>query len=606
MTDGAGTLSVDLSSLGDDGDADPTNEVNSELTFDGTTLGVTDGAGTLSVDLSSLGDDGDADPTNEVNSELTFDGTTLAVTDGAGTLSVDLSSLGEDGDADPTNEANSELTFDGTTLAVTDGAGTLSVDLSSLGDDGDADSTNEANIDLTLEGTTLALTDAVSTLSVDLAVLMDDDDADPGNELQDLTLAGDVLGLSSSDAQVDLSLYLDNTDAQTLALDGTTLSVSGGNSVSLAGLQDDLGSHQATDNLALDGYWLSYDGTDSGLYVDESGAVGVGTSAPGAALDVVGDVRIDQALVASANSARSASIDAGNTSVNRVYTPNANTPMWQSFTITTTGLITQIQVHLDSEPVSGGVLEIYEGEGTGGDLLYTQDFVDEGNGRRTIVLDAPVAVSAGEQYTLRLTNTAAGWRWRFNQADVYDGGRGSQSANEDMDFRIYVTGDPVLVGVDDTGAISVADGAISVDVNGQVGIGTSAPAYALQVGEAGDGTEARANGWNVFSDARLKTDVKPISDPIARLEAIGGYTYAWKGGRDLEREAGVIAQEVEAVLPEVVSVDADGLRAVDYGKLNALLIEAVKAQQRLIEAQGAELDALRIENDEIREALGLR
>ncbi|MEZ4435708.1 MAG: tail fiber domain-containing protein [bacterium] len=603
VTEGDATWSVDLAALATDLDA--SNELLQGIGLEGAVLRVSDAGGVHTVDLASLVDDADADPTNEANTDLTLDGTTLAVTDGVSTLTVDLASLVDDADADPTNEANVDLSFDGTTLAVTDVAGTLSVDLSSLVDDADADPTNEANTELTLTGTTLAVTDAVGTLSVDLASLVDDADADPSNELQDLSLAGDTLSLSASGVQVDLSAYRDNTDAQTLSVDGTALSVSGGNTVSLASLQDDLGSHQATRNLALDGFWVSFDGTDSGVYVDATGAVGIGTSQPAAALDVVGDVHVDQAIVATANQARAAAIDAANTTVNRVYTPNANTRIWQSFTMSATGLVTQVQVHLDSEPITGGVLEIYMGEGTGGTLLLTQDFVDEGSGRRTIVLDTPVAVSAGEQYTLRLTNTAAGWRWRFNQADVYAGGRASTNANEDMDFRIYVTGDPVLVGMDDTGAISVADGAISVDVNGQVGIGTSAPAYALQVGEAGDGTEARANAWNVFSDARLKTDVKPITDPLARLDAIGGYTYAWKAGSDRRRQAGVIAQEVEAVLPEVVSVDANGLRAVDYGKLNALLIEAVKAQQRLIEAQGAELDALRAENEEIREVLGL-
>lgn len=79
-----------------------------------------------------------------------------------------------------------------------------------------------------------------------------------------------------------------------------------------------------------------------------------------------------------------------------------------------------------------------------------------------------------------------------------------------------------------------------------------------------------------LSDARFKTDVRPIADAVAKVCAIGGYTFAWSGKDPDNRSAGVIAQEVQAVLPEVVSTGADGKLSVSYGNLSALLIEAVK------------------------------
>ncbi len=57
------------------------------------------------------------------------------------------------------------------------------------------------------------------------------------------------------------------------------------------------------------------------------------------------------------------------------------------------------------------------------------------------------------------------------------------------------------------------------------------------------------------------------------------------------RQVGVIAQEVEAVLPEAVSEDAQGYKSVDYSKLTPLLIEASKAQQAQIELLKAENEA---------------
>jgi hypothetical protein len=117
-----------------------------------------------------------------------------------------------------------------------------------------------------------------------------------------------------------------------------------------------------------------------------------------------------------------------------------------------------------------------------------------------------------------------------------------------------------------------------VNGGGKVGIGTgfTSLTYALQVGTYGDGTEARANAWNAYSDRRLKKNITPINNPLTLLEEINGVYFNWKEGSDESRQVGVIAQEVEKVLPEVVSTDDDGYKSVDYGKISALLVEAVK------------------------------
>jgi hypothetical protein len=82
------------------------------------------------------------------------------------------------------------------------------------------------------------------------------------------------------------------------------------------------------------------------------------------------------------------------------------------------------------------------------------------------------------------------------------------------------------------------------------------------------------------SDARLKTDVVRIPNALDKVSAIGGYTFKWNEiakDKDLSvREAGVIAQEIETVLPEAVKTREDGYKGVDYEKLVPLLIEAIK------------------------------
>ncbi|MFW5658439.1 MAG: tail fiber domain-containing protein [Bacteroidota bacterium] len=120
-------------------------------------------------------------------------------------------------------------------------------------------------------------------------------------------------------------------------------------------------------------------------------------------------------------------------------------------------------------------------------------------------------------------------------------------------------------------------------MGGLAGFGTVTPAYRLQVGNAGDGTAARANAWLTFSDRRWKRDITPLEQPLARLENISGYTYRWKAG-DTTRQLGLIAQEVQAEYPEAVSEDRDGYLSVDYSKLVPVLVEAVNVQQDSIEA----------------------
>ncbi len=195
VDDGGATTTVDLSTLNvADADADPTNEQISNLSFDNITgiLTVDDGGATTTVDLSTLNvADADADPTNEQISNLSFDNITgiLTVDDGGATTTVDLSTMNiADADADPTNEQISNLSFDNITgiLTVDDGGATTTVDLSTLNvADADADPTNEQISNLSFDNITGILTvdDGGATTTVDLSTLnVADADADPTNE----------------------------------------------------------------------------------------------------------------------------------------------------------------------------------------------------------------------------------------------------------------------------------------------------------------------------------------------------------------------------------------------------------------------------------------
>ena len=98
-----------------------------------------------------------------------------------------------------------------------------------------------------------------------------------------------------------------------------------------------------------------------------------------------------------------------------------------------------------------------------------------------------------------------------------------------------------------------------------------------------DGTQARANAWNLLSDKRLKKDFEVLPNAVEKVMQLNGYYYYWKKGKDTSKQFGVISQEVQAVLPEITSVDSDGYISVDYSKLTPLLINAIKEQQKTID-----------------------
>lgn len=86
-----------------------------------------------------------------------------------------------------------------------------------------------------------------------------------------------------------------------------------------------------------------------------------------------------------------------------------------------------------------------------------------------------------------------------------------------------------------------------------------------------------ANTFNATSDATLKTNIAPIENPFAILKKITGVSFDWKNNEGSAE--GVLAQDVEQVLPNAVNTDEEGKKSVSYNNLVGVLIEAVKGQQ---------------------------
>ena len=102
--------------------------------------------------------------------------------------------------------------------------------------------------------------------------------------------------------------------------------------------------------------------------------------------------------------------------------------------------------------------------------------------------------------------------------------------------------------------------------------GSIITALTLDMSEAGAATFN--NNVTAFSDKRLKDTIETLEDGLDKVEQLRGVTYT----RDDRENIGVIAQEVEKILPEIVLTADDemGTKSVDYSRITAVLIEAVK------------------------------
>ncbi|MES2778142.1 MAG: tail fiber domain-containing protein [Bacteroidota bacterium] len=107
------------------------------------------------------------------------------------------------------------------------------------------------------------------------------------------------------------------------------------------------------------------------------------------------------------------------------------------------------------------------------------------------------------------------------------------------------------------------------------------------------------NGMTYGSDQRFKRNITPLNNSLDKLLQLNGVSYDMnteafpKNHFVSTKEIGLIAQDVRAIVPEVVG-EKDGYLGIDYAKLVPLLIEAIKEQNKKIEKQQQEIDALKL------------
>lgn len=130
--------------------------------------------------------------------------------------------------------------------------------------------------------------------------------------------------------------------------------------------------------------------------------------------------------------------------------------------------------------------------------------------------------------------------------------------------------------------------------DGKMGIGTPIPGNILTVVQDSP-TDPIADAWTIYSSRRWKKNIKPIHDALEKVKQMRAVTFSWTSNE--RQDIGMIAEEVGEVMPEAVVYEENGrdAKSIDYGRITALLVEAMKElneRNQQLEAEVAELKAM--------------
>ena len=163
-------------------------------------------------------------------------------------------------------------------------------------------------------------------------------------------------------------------------------------------------------------------------------------------------------------------------------------------------------------------------------------------------------------------------------------GRGVAAPGGDI---LFFTGNPNALEV------------MRIDSAGNVGIGMIADAsYSLDVN--GD---VRGTSW-ANSDLRYKTNIMQLPDPLKKILLLRAVEFDWKREEFKDknfpqnRDIGIIAQELEEQYPQLVMTDGQGYKSIAYAKLTAVLLEAIKSQQKQIDKLQQDIEYIKVTSTE--------
>jgi hypothetical protein len=289
----------------------------------------------------------------------------------------------------------------------------------------------------------------------------------------------------------------------------------------------------------------------SNLYND-GGNIGIGTTTPSAKLELYGGLKV----TGGQNTDKIISITGGNNN--------------------TTGLGGDIDItggpgynmRGGNVNIAAGYTSSWSGAGTSTDVYIKGGIMESTASNATIQVGGGKAESGGTQLTA--------------------GGDITMSAGN-ANLGNYNGGNIILLPGTATGS----------GTPGRMGVGTSSPDLLLTVNGSTDNT---TGVWAVFSDRRLKKEIEPLQGALATVQKLQGVTFRWKDSKKdstYGRVRGFIAQDVEKVIPEWVKTKSNGFKQLETIGIDALLVEAIKEQQAMIEKLQKENENLKAQNTSV-------
>ncbi|MBO6660734.1 MULTISPECIES: tail fiber domain-containing protein [Roseivirga] len=134
---------------------------------------------------------------------------------------------------------------------------------------------------------------------------------------------------------------------------------------------------------------------------------------------------------------------------------------------------------------------------------------------------------------------------------------------------------------------------------GTIRVNSTNGAAFVNINDNNSGNIDISGSLNQSSDARLKKNVSTLTSGLSIVHKLRGVRYNWKDESRPENKIGFIAQEVEAVLPELVHTRENGFKGVNYAEMTAVLVEAVKELSAEVEALKAENNTLKAEASKV-------
>jgi hypothetical protein len=326
------------------------------------------------------------------------------------------------------------------------------------------------------------------------------------------------------------------------------------------------------------------------LRIDSSQRVGIGTTNPTSKLTVIGDTLVTGVSTIVANRSTEAFRITQTGTGNALVVEDETNPDSTPFVITGIG---SVGIGI-TNPVTP--LHISDGNGGISTALYISDFLTISAQNSAPGFNI---IAAGSAATHRGVFKATRSRGTLSSPTVpltddntfsllgaiYDGstGRSTAAINMDVDGDVGLGTAPQRITFW-TGTGSTRLERARIQSTGEVLIGsatsTGTASQTLQVtGGAYITGVTTSTDFDSLSDINLKTNISQIADPLEKVMQIRGVTFNWK--EDNRNSAGVIAQEIEKILPELVH--GEETKTVNYNGLIGLLIECVKKQQEEID-----------------------